>query len=73
MSKAGLKSLVAVSLLFAGLVSWQLANQYEFLFNLNGTTEAMKAYSSAASLTIMFMTLSCITFIWAASSAYFKE
>jgi hypothetical protein len=73
MSKAGLKSLIAVSLLFAGLVSWQLANQYEFSYMLNETPEAMKAYSSAMSLTIAFMTLSCVTFIWSAVAAYFRE
>jgi len=73
MSKAGLKSLIAVTLLFAGLVSWQLANEYEFRYLLNETPEAMKAYSSAMSMTIAFMTLSCITFIWAAVSAYYRE
>lgn len=73
MSKAAIKSLLGVTLLFAGLTSWQLANEYEFQFAMNETTEAMKAYSSAVSLTYVFMTLSCITFIWAAVSAYFRE
>jgi hypothetical protein len=73
MSKAGLKSLIAVALLFAGLVSWQLANEYEFQFMMNGMPEAMKAYSSAMSLTIAFLTLSCVTFIWSAVAAYFRE
>jgi len=73
MSKTGLKTLLAFALLLSGFVSWQLANEYEFQYYMNETPEAMKAYSSAMSLCIAFMVLSCITFIWAAVSAYFKE
>jgi hypothetical protein len=73
MSKTGLKTLLAFALLLSGFVSWQLANEYEFQYYMNETPEAMKAYSSAMSLMIMFMTLSCITFIWSAISAYYRE
>jgi hypothetical protein len=73
MSKTGLKTLLGFALLLSGFVSWQLANEYEFAYYMNETPEAMKAYSSSMALMIMFMTLSCITFIWAAVSAYYRE
>ena len=73
MSKASIKALLAVSLLLGAAISWQTANEYYFQYQMNETTEAMKAYSSAVSLTYVLLTLSCITFIWSAVSAYFRE
>jgi len=73
MNKTGLKTLLAFSLLLSGFVSAQLANEYYFQYQMNEMPEALKAYSSAMALSVALMTLSCITFIWAAVSAYFRE
>jgi len=73
MSKASIKALLGTSLLFGALTAWQLANEYYFDYQVNGTTEAMKAYTSSVTLACIFGVFSCLSFIWAATSAYYRE